>query len=284
MDNHHILDDRAENKGRHERVSNDKGTRAGQPGAIIVGASTGMGAALARQLVAKGYQVALIGRQTEKLEELANTLNAAAAAKTVTPVAQLYAHDVRDGDAVPGLLEQIRRDMGRNGGELSVVVYAAGVMPPSEDGEWSFADERLMIETNVIGAMAWLNTSAAVMKRMGHGTLVGISSVAGDRGRKGNSAYMASKAALSTYLESLRYRLHGSGVRVVTVKPGFVATPMTAGMKLPKPLTISADQAAGAIARQCQKGKSVAYVPGYWRLIMLVIKSLPASLMVRLPI
>src|SRR5579883_1180062 len=90
MDNHHILDDRAENKGRHERVSNDKGTRAGQPGAIIVGASTGMGAALARQLVAKGYQVALIGRQTEKLEELANTLNAAAAAKTVPPASQSW--------------------------------------------------------------------------------------------------------------------------------------------------------------------------------------------------
>ena len=141
-----------------------------------------------------------------------------------------------------------------------------------------------MVEVNTIGGMRWIGLAAEAMCNMGHGTLVGISSVAGDRGRKGNSAYMAAKAALSTYLESLRYRLAGTGVRVVTVKPGFVATPMTAGLKTPRLLTISAERAAERIASLCEGGKAVAYVPGYWSLIMYIIRSVPAALMPRLPI
>jgi short-subunit dehydrogenase len=244
-----------------------------------------MGAAVGRKLAEQGLLVALVARQAEKLYSLAEELNSRYAAKMGSmPVARAYPHDVRDVDAVTGLLERIRREMGESGGELSVVVYAAGIMPMGMRGQWTLAEERAMVETNLVGAMAWLGASAEVLRRIGRGTLVGISSVAGDRGRKGNSAYMASKAGLSTYLESLRYRLHGTGVRVVTVKPGYVATPMTAGQRLPKPLTISADAAAASIARTCLSGGTVAYVPAYWRLIMLMIKSLPAAVLVRLPI
>lgn len=261
-----------------------KGTRAVRPVALIIGSSTGIGAALAEQLVGKGFQVALVARQADKLDALATRLNTLYAEKAAAPVARAYRHDVGDFDMVATLLDRIRHDMGEGGGELSVVVYAAGIMPLGEQGHWTFEEERRTIETNLIGAMAWLGASAEVMKRIGNGTIVGISSVAGDRGRKGNSAYMASKAALTTYLESLRYRLYGTGVRVVTVKPGYVATPMTARMRLPKSLTISADDAASSIARLCLGGSSVVYIPGYWRLVMLIIKNLPASVLARLPI
>ena len=259
-------------------------TRAGRPLAIIIGASTGIGAALAGQLVGKGFQVALVARQIAKLDALAADLNTLSGEEAVAPVARAYCHDVLDYDAVPTLLDRIRHEAGEDGGELRVVVYAAGIMPSGERGRWTFREEQCTVETNLIGAMAWLGASAEVLQRIGQGTIIGISSVAGDRGRKGNSSYMASKAALTTYLESLRYRLHGSGVRVVTVKPGYVETPMTSGLKLPKALTISATAAAGSIARLCVGGKPVAYIPGYWRPIMLIVRALPASLLVRLPI
>jgi decaprenylphospho-beta-D-erythro-pentofuranosid-2-ulose 2-reductase len=132
--------------------------------------------------------------------------------------------------------------------------------------------------------MRWLGLAAESFVRAGEGVIVGVSSVAGDRGRRGNSAYMASKAGLSTYLESLRYRLRGTGVRVVTIKPGYVATPMTADLKLPQALTIPPERAAKRIAQAARKSSGVVYVPGYWAPIMWGIRQLPAAAMARLPI
>jgi short-subunit dehydrogenase len=140
-----------------------------------------------------------------------------------------------------------------------------------------------MMETNTIAAMRWLGLAANEFERTGGGTLVGISSVAGDRGRPGNGAYMASKAALSSYLDSLRFRLAPRGVRVLTAKPGYVATPMLAGARTPRPLTISADRAAAAILAAVRQGKKTAYIPGYWRPIMWVVRHLPAVVVARLP-
>jgi len=262
----------------------DNGNARMSKGAIVVGASSGMGAALARELARRGYRVALVGRRQDLLEQLSQDINRARPEASAAPRARAYAHDVRHYDEAPHLLARIWGDLETAGSAPGLVVYAAGVMPRGENGGWSFADERAMMEVNVIGAMAWLDAAAAAFRAAGRGTIAAISSVAGDRGRKGNSAYMASKAALSTYLESLRYRLHGTGVRVVTAKPGYVATPMTAGMKLPKPLVISADAAAKRIASRCERGRDVAYIPGYWGPIMRVIRMVPAALMPRLPI
>jgi NAD(P)-dependent dehydrogenase (short-subunit alcohol dehydrogenase family) len=253
-------------------------------GAILVGASTGMGAALARILAQRSYRVALIARQVETLQAVCDEINARLPDPPGGPVATAYPHDVTRYDEVPALFDRIRRDLGAGGSDLDLLVYAAGVMPRGANGTWTFEEERATVESNVIGGMRWIGLAVAAMKAGGHGTIVGISSVAGDRGRKGNSAYMAAKAAMSTYLESLRYRLAGSGVRVVTVKPGFVATPMTAGLKTPKPLTVSAVRAATRIADLCDGGATVAYVPNYWRAIMRVIKSIPAPLMPKMPL
>lgn len=253
----------------------------GRPGALVVGASSGMGAAVARALAGRGYSVALVGRQAEKLEQTARDINAKSGA---VQSARSYRLDVRDYAAAPELFGRIAQEMAASGTDLQLVVYAAGVMPQGQGEQWSFEDEQAMLETNAIGAMRWLGLAAASFSRKGRGTVAAISSVAGDRGRRGNSAYMASKAALSTYMDSLRYRMRGTGVRVVTLKPGFVATPMTEGMKLPKPLTISADAAAKRIVAACERSSGVVYVPGYWSFIMLVIRALPSSVLARLPI
>lgn len=244
-------------------------------GAIIVGASSGIGAALAEELTRRGYRVALVARRAPELEAIAARLNARAPGS-----ARAYAHDSRDYDAAPALFEQIRADLGD--APLGLLVYASGAMPPSGADGWSFAAQREMIETNLIGAMRWLGLGADLFARQGSGALVGISSVAGDRGRAGNAAYMASKSGLSTYLESLRYRLARRGVRVVTIKPGFVATPMIADAKPPRPLVISAERAAGRIAEVCEHGPEVVYVPARWAFIMTIVRALPSFVMKRL--
>jgi decaprenylphospho-beta-D-erythro-pentofuranosid-2-ulose 2-reductase len=253
---------------------------AQRPGALIVGASSGIGAAIARELAARGYAVALIARRGPDLEKLRGEIERQSGG--AASVAQAYPHDVRDYGAAPTLFERIVYDLGADA--LGVVVYCAGVMPDDTDDAWTFEQERAMLEVNALCAMRWLGLAADHFRGKGRGTLVGLSSVAGDRGRRGNSAYQASKAALSTYLESLRYRLHGTGVRVVTVKPGYVATPMTAHLKLPPRLVIPPERVARRVADVCERGPSVTYVPGYWRPIMWVIRHLPGGLMTRLPL
>jgi short-subunit dehydrogenase len=251
-------------------------------GALIVGASSGMGAALARQLIAKDYRVALIARQRQRLDDLCRELNGGSGDSDMQagggPCAFAYEYDVRVTKGAPALFEHITRDIA----PLRLVIYAAGTMPRITTGA-SFEDERDMVDVNLVGALRWLGLAADYFEREGSGTIVGISSVAGDRGRPGNGGYMASKAALSTYLDALRFRLRPRGVRVVTAKPGYVATEMTAGLKLPEPLTISADQAAQRILRAADKGRAIAYVPWYWSAIMWVVRTLPRGVVARLP-
>ena len=253
-------------------------SRADRQGALIVGASSGIGAALARQLVADGYRVALVARRQEELNALARELNAAHNAAPDNPLALAYVADVTDYDAAPALFARIFEELL----PLRVVVYAAGIMPQVATGI-NFVEERAMMETNVIGAMRWFGLAADVFEGERAGTLAAISSVAGERGRPGNGAYMASKAALSTYLDALRFRLAPRGVRVVTLKPGYVATPMTAGLKLPRPLVTSANAAAAQMARAIEHGSAVAYVPRYWGPILWVVRHLPRRVLARLP-
>ncbi|HEV8193907.1 MAG TPA: SDR family NAD(P)-dependent oxidoreductase [Ktedonobacterales bacterium] len=250
-------------------------------GALIVGASSGIGAALARELAIRGYAVALVARRGPDLEQLGAEIDRHAS-QDAAPLVQAFPHDVRDYDAAPALFERIVKDLGAN--TLKLVIYCAGVMPDSTDGTWTFEQERAMMETNAVGAMRWLDLAASYFRGRGRGTLLGVSSVAGDRGRRGNSAYQASKAALSTYLESLRYRLDGTGVRVVTVKPGYVATPMTAHLKLPGRLVISPERVARRVADVSERGSSVVYVPGYLGPVLWIVRQLPAWLMTHLPL
>jgi decaprenylphospho-beta-D-erythro-pentofuranosid-2-ulose 2-reductase len=242
--------------------------------AIIVGASSGIGAELARQLAASGCHVALVARRADELNRLATEINTASAD---TPLAFIYPHDVRCYGEAPALFQTVCRDLGG----LDLIIYAAGVMPRLLPDEYDFAKDQAMIEVNVLGAIAWLNAAAERFQAAGSGTLVGISSVAGDRGRRGQPVYGASKAALDTYLEALCNRLGRFGVRVVTIKPGPVDTPMTQGLdKLP--LLISAPAAARQILAAAARGTRLAYVPSKWRPIMAILRAIPSPIFQKL--
>ena len=134
---------------------------------------------------------------------------------------------------------------------------------------------------NLEGAIAWLNEAAQYFQKQGNGKIIGISSIAGDRGRVGNPGYNTSKAALNTYLEALRNRLARKGITVLTVKPGFIDTDMTKGMPGLFWL-ISAEKAATIILNAAKKGKESIYVPARWGLVALVIKSIPSFIFKRL--
>jgi decaprenylphospho-beta-D-erythro-pentofuranosid-2-ulose 2-reductase len=241
--------------------------------ALIVGASSGIGEELARQLARQGCRLALVARRAEALNLLAEEIGASDG----SPPARVYPHDVREYACVPALFQKIAHDLGG----LDLVIYAAGVMPRVEPDEYDFEKDRSILETNTLGAIAWLNEAAQRFARAQSGTIVGISSVAGDRGRRGGPAYGASKAALNAYLESLRNRIGRYGVHVVTIKPGPVATPMTEGLgKLP--LLIPAAQAASGILAAARSGKTTAYIPGAWRPIMWVVRQIPSFLFKKL--
>jgi NAD(P)-dependent dehydrogenase (short-subunit alcohol dehydrogenase family) len=233
-----------------------------------------MGEAIARRLARAGCSVALVARRQDRLERIAAEIREAGLGR-----ATAYVHDVVDYNSVPGLFQTITHDLGG----LDLIIYAAGVMPAVADDEYNFEKDRAILETNLLGAVAWLNQAALRFERAHEGVIVGISSVAGDRGRRKQPAYCTSKAALDTYLESIRNRVARYGVAVVTVKPGPVATPMTEGLdKLP--MLISADQAADAILTAARKKVRVAYVPGKWRPVMWIIRHIPSPIFRKLNI
>lgn len=241
--------------------------------ALVIGASSGIGEALARRLAADGAKVALVARREGELRRVMDEINSAAESERAIAVA----HDVRAVDDVPGLVQEIARRLGG----LDLVVYAAGTMPEVAVDEFNTIKDREMIEVNLVGAVAWLNPVAERMARLARGTIVGIGSVAGDRGRAPNPVYCTSKAGFHTYLEALRNRLAKLGVRVVTIKPGFVDTVMTRG-KEGLFWVISAERAAEIILKKARRGVVTAYVPARWRLVMMVVRSIPSFIFTKL--
>jgi short-subunit dehydrogenase len=240
--------------------------------AIVVGASSGIGAALAVELGKEGEAVALLARREGELAQVASAVAAAGGR------ASTYSHDVTDYATVPALFERIEAELGG----VDLVVYAAGVMPEVVEGEYDFAKDRQMIEVNLLGAIAWFDLAAARFEAKRAGTLVGISSVAGERGRRGAPGYGTSKAAFTAYLEALRNRVSRYGVNVVTVKPGFVDTAMTRGKK-GLFWVVSPQVAAARTLALARRGTSAAaFVPARWALVALVVRSIPSFLFRRL--
>lgn len=242
---------------------------------IIIGASDGIGAALARRLAQEGYWLALLARRQDKLDLLCDEINRRSQEGRVRP----YVHDVLDYEKAPGLLLKIVADLGG----LDLVVFVAGVnYPPGGIDKYNFANDRRMIETNLLGAMAWLTPVAEMFQSAKAGQIVGVSSVAGDRGRVGNPGYNTSKAGLSTYLEALRNRLTRHGVNVLTVKPGFVETEMIKAAQGPTPFKITTDKAVEDIWKAMSSRRQVVYTPSIWRWIMLAIQHTPSFIFRRL--
>jgi NAD(P)-dependent dehydrogenase (short-subunit alcohol dehydrogenase family) len=238
--------------------------------ALVVGASSGIGAALARRLAREGWRVATVARREPELRALQAELDGA-----VLP----YPHDVRQVEKTRPLFDRIVAELGG----LDLVIYSSGVMPAVREDEYSIEKDREMIEVNVLGAAAWLDCAADHFERRRSGQIVGISSIAGDRGRRGRPGYCASKAWLDAFLESLRNRLTRHGVSVVTVKPGFIDTPMSKGVAGMFWL-ISADEAADLILRAARARAQVRYIPARWALIAFIIKRIPSVLFRRMKI
>lgn len=244
-----------------------------QPRAIIIGASSGLGAALVKRLAARGYLVAALARREAELAALRDQVNQATGCACVLP----YIHDVRETELVPVLFDQITRDLGG----LDLIIYAAAVQPPVDLHEFNFEKDEAMLRTNLLGAVAWLNQAALRFERAGTGRIAGISSIAGDRGRVGSPAYNASKSGLDTYLEALRNRLTRHGVTVTTIKPGFVDTDLLKNAARTF-WVISPDEAAVRTLAAIDAHKQVVYIPPRWRLVSLVVRAMPSVIFRRL--
>ena len=239
--------------------------------AILIGSAQGLGAALARRLAREGYLLGLADRNGELLNKVCAEINAAGGQ------AFAYIHDVTNMDEVPALFQKMMTDLGG----LDIFIYDAGILLPTTPTTYEFEKDRKMMEVNALGALAWFNLVAPVFQALRSGSIVGVSSVAADRGRLGNPGYNASKAALATYLEALRNRLTRHGVHVLTVKPGYMATDMLKGV--PKPFLVATpDKAADDIWNAIRQRKQTIYTLWQWGLIMLIIKHIPSVIFRRL--
>lgn len=233
-----------------------------QKKAIIIGTSSGIGRALAKKLSAEGYLVGLAGRSLEKLQALQAELSGESQVKQI---------DVRDTrEAIHSLRNLI---MSMHG--VDILIVNAGVLFQNENFVWQYEEE--MIKVNALGFAAMANVGVAYFLSKGSGCLVGISSVACHRGSGRSPAYNASKAFISNYMEGLRQKLSATAIKVVDIRPGFVDTAMTQGRKGLFGV-ISPEHAAASIFDAIQKGKSIAYIPSWWGIVMWFLKRLPETI------
>ena len=243
------------------------------PSVLIIGATSGIGRALATEFARHGHDLVLAGRDLRELQATASDLTLR---HNVRASAQKF--DVLAFDEQPEALEACLRDGSQ---PLDGVVMCSGYLA-SPVATWKDAEEaRRVLDTNLTGCVLALNLIADRFEARRRGFICVVSSVAGDRGRQSNYVYGAAKAGLSAYVEGLRQRLFRSGVRVVTIKPGYVDTPMTYG----RPglfLVASAESVAASIFAAIERGKDVAYVPWFWRPIMFVVRTMPEWLFKRL--
>ncbi|MEL7177424.1 MAG: SDR family oxidoreductase [Pseudomonadota bacterium] len=240
---------------------------------IILGATSSMARAFARKLAEEGATLYLAGRDMVDLKASAGDCKARGAAN-----AHAVLFDARKPETFTSILEQ----MGAEEGMLNAAVFV-GSMPDQADID---ADPSLIdgtVTDSFTGPARFLQLLAPMMEERGGGTVVGVGSVAGDRGRVGNYVYGAAKAGFHTYLSGLRNRLTRSGGHVVTVKPGFVDTAMTWGIE-GMFLVASPDQVATDLLKAVRKKKNVIYTPFFWRYIMLIIRSVPEPIFKKLSI
>ena len=237
---------------------------------FITGASSGIGAALARHYAATDAVLGLAARRAAALDSLAASLS--------TPC-RTYPLDVSDAAA----LAAAAADFIAWAGAPDIVIANAGISAGtlSEEAE-DLAAFRRIFEVNVLGAVHTFQPFLAAMRAAGPGRLVGISSVAGIRGLPGAGAYSASKSALTTYLESLRVELAGSGLRVITLAPGYIATPMTAANPYRMPFLLPVEVAARRFARAIEQGGAYRVIPWQMSLVARLLKWLPNALYDRL--
>lgn len=236
---------------------------------LILGANSDIARATAREFAFDGYNIQLASRNTKELEKEAEHLKVKFGIK-----AQVFYFDALDFDSHSEFYSGLNE-------KPAGVVAAFGTLGDEAMARQDFFKAQNIIETNYLGAVSILEIVAADFERRRWGFIIGISSVAGDRGRQSNYLYGSAKAGFTAFLAGLRHRLFAAGVSVLTVKPGFVDTKMTQGLGLPAKLTAPPKEVAEKIVKAMKKKKKVIYVKPIWKLIMLVIIHLPEWLFIR---
>jgi decaprenylphospho-beta-D-erythro-pentofuranosid-2-ulose 2-reductase len=236
---------------------------------LILGATSSMAKALAEQLASHQVRLILAGRQVKDMEKTAQDLMIRG--KGLRPVVIPFdaQHLENHGKFFTEVLT--------HAGAIDEAYLFFGQMYPQQEAQRRFQLAFKMLTVNYLSAVSILECIAAYMEKRNQGLIVAISSVAGDRGRQSNYLYGSSKAGLTAYLQGLRNRLAHAGVHVMTVKPGFVDTPMTQGLKK-NGLFVSPQAIATGIIMATKKQKNVVYIPWYWRWIMLLIRLIPEAI------
>lgn len=241
---------------------------------LIIGATSAIAHETAKLYARDGAELFLVGRSPDKLEAVKDDLQVRGAKR-----AESYVLDLSELDRHTAMIEAAIASLG----ELDMVLIAHGSLGDPKITQEQVTKTLEEFTTNCTSVISLLTILANYFEPRKHGCIAVISSVAGDRGRKSNYLYGAAKGALTIYLQGLRGRLASAGVHVVTIKPGFVDTPMTASLR--KGLLFASPRAIGkGIYDAMNKGKDVVYLPWFWRPIMLVVKSVPERVFKRVSI
>ncbi len=237
---------------------------------LIIGAKSDIAKAIARTYAKNGYDLYLAARNSNELQGLARDIKI----RTQRDV-RLLELDILDYTSHQPFYEKLKE-------KPFIAVCAVGYLGNQKRAQEDFEETKRIIDTNYTGIVSMLNVIANDFEKRKRGIIIGISSVAGDRGRKSNYIYGSAKAALSTYLSGLRNRLFKANCHVLTVKPGFVSTKMTKDMDLPPKLTCPPNKVAEDIFKAQQKYQDVLYTKWIWRYIMTVIRLIPERIFKRL--
>jgi short-subunit dehydrogenase len=240
---------------------------------LIIGATSAIAEATARIYAARGDALFLVGRNLAHLQAIADDLKVRGAVRVATATLE-----VTDFAAHQAVLDQAEQELG--GVEIALIAH--GTLSDQAACQTSVDTMRREFDINGLSVMALLTALANRFEAREQGTLAVISSVAGDRGRQSNYVYGSAKATVTTFLSGLRQRLAKSNVNVLTIKPGFVDTPMTAGIPNKGALWAKPDRVAAGIVRAIDKQRNVIYLPWFWRFIMLIIRHIPEPIFKKL--
>ena len=240
---------------------------------LIIGATSAIAEQCARLWAVGGAAFFLVGRNTLKLEAVKSDLIARGATQ-----ATIHQMDANEHSEHERMIEAATEVLSG----IDIVLLAHGTLPDQNQCEQNPETAIREFETNAVSTIALLTRLGAIFESQKHGTIAVISSVAGDRGRPSNYLYGSAKGAVSIFCQGLRARLHRSGANILTVKPGFVDTPMTRDLNMPALLITSPAKVARDIVGAVERRRSVIYSPSWWRIIMLVIRLIPESLFRRL--
>jgi len=237
---------------------------------LILGAKSDIAKAVAKVFASNGYNLYLCARDVNELSDFKKDLEIRTCVRV--ELKEIDINNIEKHEEFYMGLEP----------KPEGIITTTGYLPDQKEAENSHMETIKTIYANYLGIVCFLNIVANDLEKRGKGFIVGISSVAGDRGRRSNYIYGSAKAGFTAYLSGLRNRLWHKGIRVITVKPGFVHTKMTKDMKLPPLLTATPEEVAKDVFKAVQKGKDVIYSRWFWKYIMLLIRLIPEPIFKRL--